>query len=114
MAGPVYEPEFICGNLFIRPNRLLRAGDQVEGHAHNFDHMTQVLRGRIHVRAFDPGGALREERTFEAFSWCLIRAGWKHELTALEDETLFWCVYAHRDPQGRVHQEFTGWTPAYE
>jgi hypothetical protein len=43
----------------------------------------------------------------------LIRAGVRHRIEALEDGTEFWCVYAHRDAQGRVSQVYTGWMDAY-
>lgn len=53
------------------------------------------------------------EKDFAAGSWCLIKADVEHAITALEDGSEFWCVYAHRDAQGRVTQQFTGWDEAY-
>lgn len=104
--------EFAAGNVFIRPNDLPRAGDCVRGHRHNFDHVTYVVRGAVHVRGVKPDGAV-VEKDFAAGEFFLIKAEVEHEITATVDGTLFHCVYAHRTPQGDVVQEFTGWAPAY-
>ncbi len=123
------------GNIFIRPNRLDKAGDKTTGHTHNFDHVTIVFTGAIHVRAFRRAQIVKEvgpddglgaeistpeyhdtliaERDFHAPAHCLIRADVMHEITALEDNTVYWCCYAHRTPQGDVVQHETGWTDAY-
>ena len=100
--------EWISGNVFIRPNTLEKTGDGVAGHAHNFDHTTIIFTGKVHVKAKLPDGTIREA-DFEAPSHFLVRAGVEHEIKALEDNTVFWCVYSHRDPQGKIHQEYTGW-----
>lgn len=107
------QPEWQSGNIFIRPNVLEKAGDKVTGHKHNFDHTTIVFSGAIRVKAKLPSGA-EIEREFTAPAHCLIKAGVEHEITALQDGTLFWCVYSHRDPQGRVVERYTGWPDAYQ
>ena len=104
--------EWASGNVFIRPNPLPKAGDRVHGHRHNFDHTTIVFRGAIHVRAVTPDGRVIEQ-DFTAPAHCLIKAEVEHEITALVDGTEFWCVYAHREPQGDIVQHYTGWGPAY-
>lgn len=104
--------EFVCGNIFVRPNWLAKVGDQLPGHAHNFDHTTYVVTGSIRVRGVCPDGRVIE-KTFAAGQFCLIKADVEHTITALADDTLFHCIYAHRTPQGDVVQEFTGWEPAY-
>ncbi len=105
-------PEWVSGNVFIRPNKLAKVGDRVNGHTHNFDHTTIFFRGRFQVKATLPDGT-KIEREFTAPAHCLIRADVTHELIALEDDSEFWCVYAHRDPQGRITQHYTGWEQAY-
>ena len=100
------------GNIFIRPNRLDKTGDKTAGHKHNFDHVTIICTGAIHVSAtLSNGGKI--ERDFRAPAHCLIRADVSHEITAIEDNTVYWCCYAHRTPQGDVVQHETGWTDAY-
>lgn len=103
-------PELVSGNIFIRPN-VGRAGEVVRGHRHHFDHTTLVLDGSVRVRATLPDGTTLE-RDFTAPSHFLVRAEVEHEITFLQDGR-FWCVYSHRDPQGRITQEHTGWGPAY-
>jgi len=106
------QPEWISGNIFIRANVLEHVGDAVARHAHQFDHTTIVWEGAVHVAATLPDGT-RLEREFRRGEHFLVRAHVEHAITALEDGTVFWCVYAHRDPQGRVTQEYTGWERAY-
>lgn len=106
------KPEWISGNVFIRPNPLPKAGDCVKGHRHHFDHTTIVFTGAVHVRAVTPEGCVID-RDFHAPSHFLVKAEVEHEITAIEDGTEFWCVYSHRDPQGRISIEKTGWEEAY-
>lgn len=106
-------PEWVSGNVMIRPNQLLKVGDKVNGHKHNFDHTTIVFTGAVHIKATLPNGAVID-RDFHAPSHCLILAGVEHEITAIEDGTVFWCVYSHREPQGRITQSYNGWDEAYQ
>lgn len=111
--------EWVSGNIFIRPSQMMAAGDVVKGHKHNFDHTTIVFSGAVRIKATLLDGSVIE-REFRSPrpdnhlpSHALIRAGVEHEITAIEDGTIFWCVYAHRDPQGQVWQQYTGWSEAY-
>lgn len=49
------------------------------------------------------------EKEFKAPAHFLVKAGVEHEITALEDDTTYWCVFSLRDSEGRVVQEFDGW-----
>ena len=104
--------EWASGNIYIRPNKLEKVGDDREGHTHNFDHTTIFLKGSFHVEATLPNGE-RIDRDFTAPSHCLIRADVKHKITALEAESEFWCVYSHRNAQGEIVQEWNGWESNY-
>lgn len=115
-------PEFTCGNMFVRPNFLRKKGWMCGNHTHNFDHMTLVMRGSVHITATFPDGKVIEKDfyapnsegwTEESDSWFLVKAEVKHQIIALEDDTVFYCCYSHRDPQGRISIEKTGWGPAY-
>lgn len=99
-------------NIFIRPNKLAKAGEFVKGHKHNFDHTTIVFTGAVHVRAELPDGRIIE-RDFEAPSFFVVRKLVEHHITATKDATEFWCVYAHRTAQGDVVERYTGWEDAY-
>lgn len=104
--------EWASGNVFIRANRLDRAGDGTEGHEHNFDHTTIIFQGAVRITARLPGGG-RVVREGAAPAHFLIRAGVRHEIEATADGTVYWCVYSHRDHQGEVCQEYDGWRDAY-
>ncbi len=82
------------------------------GHTHNFDHLTILLTGSVHVKAVAPDGRIIEQ-DFEAPTDFLIKRDFTHEFTALTPHVTYWCIYAHRNPQGNVVQEWNGWTDAY-
>jgi CRP-like cAMP-binding protein len=103
--------EQVSGNIFLRKHAL-NAGDVIDGHKHNFDHTSIVFSGAVRVVARTPDGRDIVQE-FQAPAHFLVRAEVTHEITALVP-TEFWCVYAHRDPQGRITQEVTGWLPAYQ
>lgn len=108
--------EWVSGNILLRPMRFPRAGDSVKGHAHNFDHTTYIVRGAVQIDRLDETGQVADsviKRAGDTFCWVLIKAGVIHRLTALEDESLGHCIYAHRNPQGEVVAEYDGWTPAH-
>ncbi len=102
------ETEFASGNIYIRKNLLLKKGDLVDGHKHKFDHTTIVFKGGVKVKRVSPEGVMTEV-DFMAPSHFLVEKDSEHEITALVDDTEFWCVYSHRDAQGEVVQEMTGW-----
>lgn len=113
----IYAGEFDLGsNVFFRPNFLEKAGDRLDGHAHQFDHVTMVVQGAVRIAAKPPDGTTREiiKRAAGDFRDRVvnIRAGVEHEITALEDGTEFLCIYAHRNTQGDVVEECDGWEGA--
>lgn len=104
--------EWQSGNVFIRSMTLAKAGDLTAGHTHNFDHTTIVFKGGIRITAKLPNGAeIVREATAPAHF--LIRAEVAHEIAALTDDTVYWCVYSHRDHQGEVVQVYDGFADAY-
>lgn len=104
--------EWVSGNVLIRPNEHMAKGQVIDGHEHNFDHTSIVFTGAVSVVATGPDGQVKKGE-FRAPAHFLVRADWTHKITALADDTTFWCVYAHRTPQGDVVQHYTGWPEAY-
>ena len=98
---------------------MLAKGEAVPGHTHNFDHTTIVYHGAVMIRGELSNGTVIEREfksprpDYGGPSHALIKADVKHTITATEDGTIFWCVYAHRNPQGEVWQNYTGWAEAY-
>lgn len=99
--------EHVSGNIFLRPN-IGGKGDKVGGHKHNFDHTTFIIRGSIHVKFGCPCQATYREETYQAGDHFLVKAEIEHFIEFLEDNSLFYCVYSHRDPTGEVVQEYPG------
>jgi quercetin dioxygenase-like cupin family protein len=83
-------------NLFVRQMHFANAGDSEQGHAHQFDHMTLLARGRLSVCIND------EVTEFTAPQMIYIKAGIQHELTALSDGAVAYCVHALRDESGEI------------
>lgn len=87
-------PEVMLGcvaNLWSKMMHFQKAGDMEQGHSHLFDHLTLLANGSM---AVEVNGTTTE---FKAPHMIYIRAGQVHQLTALEDNTLAYCIHALRD-----------------
>lgn len=91
---------FVSGNIFVRANGLQNKGDNVFSHKHDFDHTTIVFKGSIHVKAIEPNGSTLEY-DLTSPSYFLVEKGVEHEITALEDNTEYWCVYSHHPNEAK-------------
>lgn len=92
------------GSIWIRSHYFPKAGMNNDGgHKHNFDHTTLLARGRIMVRV--KGYA---PKVFTAPTFIIIKKEHKHEITALDDDTLYYCVFAVRDIDGNVTDIYSG------
>lgn len=108
--------EFVSGNVYIREMKFEKAGDATEGHEHNFDHTTYIVSGALKIEQLDASGNVVkfvEKHANHGQNWVLIKAGVKHRITALEDNSLGHCIYSHRTPQGTIVQNYDGWQPAF-
>jgi quercetin dioxygenase-like cupin family protein len=88
--------------------RLTAVGQSVGGHAHAFDHTTIVLAGRVAMHTRDPATGEETDRVLGPGDHVLTLAAVLHSLTALDASCEFWCVYSHRDAQGRIAETFQG------
>lgn len=107
--------EYVSGNIFIRQGVIELAGGIVDGHEHNFDHTTYIVRGSFLIQKLDEEGNVVSsvtKRATDGYNWVLIKAGVRHKLTSLEDNSVYHCIYSHRTPQGDVVQEYDGWMEA--
>ena len=88
------QPEINIGcvaNLYSRMMHFKKAGDVEIGHTHQFDHLTLLAKGRLKVVVEG------KESIFTAPQMIYIKADKVHELTALTDETVAYCIHALRD-----------------
>lgn len=81
-------------NVFIKQMVFVKAGDIEKGHSHCFDHVTLLSAGRLRVEA------LGTTTDFTAPQHIFIKAGVRHQLIALEDNTVAQCIHALRDGDG--------------
>lgn len=78
-------------NLWSKMMHFNKIGDIMPSHAHIFDHLTLLCNGSLNVTV---DGVSTE---FIAPHMIYIQAGKVHTLTALEDNTLAYCIHALRD-----------------
>jgi hypothetical protein len=92
------------GNIWVRQNFLPKAGDSNGGgHTHHFDHVSLLAQGSVRVEV--EGCAPKD---FHAPTFIVIKKEHKHKFTALEDNTLWYCVFALRDIDGNVTDFYSG------
>lgn len=106
----------IRGPVGMRKFQLDKACDSNQGHEHNYDHVTLVLKGRVKVEySWTENGKLieGESREFSAGEDIIIKAKVRHNIIALEDGVLYTCIFSHRDFDGVVCQTYTGNQAAY-
>lgn len=92
MSDPVVHIGCVA-NLYSRMMHFKQAGDIEHGHTHQFDHLTLLAKGKLKVTV---EGVATE---FTAPHMIYIRADKRHELVALTDETVAYCIHALRDKE---------------
>jgi len=95
---PVTQTELgYFGNIWVRQNYIRNAGISFPGHTHHFDHVTLLVRGKVRV---DIEG--HEPKEFTAPTFIVVKKELHHQITSLEDNVLYYCVFAIRDFDGEV------------
>lgn len=93
----IIEEHGFVGNIWIRQNWMLKAGDTNGGHLHYHDHVTLLVKGSVRVQVED-----EPHKDFHAPTFIVIKKQYSHRITALEDDTVYYCVFALRDIDGNV------------
>lgn len=83
------------GNIWVRQHEL-KNGERYDGHKHHFDHVTLLARGTVKVEVEG------RSKQFTAPTFIIIRKERQHQITALSDDVLYYCVFALRDLDGEV------------
>ena len=92
------------GNVWVRSHTYRKAGDtNGGGHYHHFNHVTLLAKGAIKVEIEGT-----EPKRFMAPTFIVIDKDKKHKITALEDDTVYYCVFALRDVDGDVADIYSG------
>lgn len=81
-------------NLWCRMMDFKFTGDTEQGHTHSFDHLTLLASGSLKVTV--SGMAT----VFKAPHMLYIHKDKHHELVALEDNTVAYCIHALRGADG--------------
>jgi hypothetical protein len=81
----------IVDNVFVKMMGAEFVGDKIVGHAHTFDHITLLAKGRVLMRAKG------EEKEHSAPKLIVTPKGIAHEFEALENNCLLCCIHAVRD-----------------
>lgn len=81
-------------NLFAKQMHFAKAGDSEDGHKHEFDHLTLLASGAVRLTVDG------RDTDFKAPHMIYIHAEKNHKLTALEDNTVAYCIHALRDGDG--------------
>lgn len=71
-----------------------KSGDIEQGHTHNFDHLTLLAHGKLEVQVGD------KTTVYQAPHMIFIHKDVEHKLTALEDDTVAYCIHALRKGNG--------------
>lgn len=90
MSDAPYVTIGCVANLFSRQMHFRKTGDIEHGHTHQFDHLTLLAAGSLRVTV---QGKTTE---FKAPHMIYIKAEHNHELVALEDNTVAYCIHALR------------------
>lgn len=90
MTNQPYVQIGCVANLFSRQMHFKKAGDIEHGHTHPFDHLTLLASGSLRVRVNG------ETTDFKAPQMIYIKAERNHELVALEDNTVAYCIHPLR------------------
>jgi quercetin dioxygenase-like cupin family protein len=81
----------LVSNLWTRQMHFVKAGNTEYGHTHDFDHLTLLASGSVRITVDG------EVSTFVAPHMIFISKDKRHEIVALEDNTVAYCIHAHRD-----------------
>jgi len=91
------------GNIWVRQNVLAKAGDVTQGHKHRFDHVSLLCKGKVRVTVAD-----YPPKEFTAPTFIIIKKEYEHHFEALEDDSVWYCVFALRDIDGNVADIYSG------
>jgi quercetin dioxygenase-like cupin family protein len=81
----------IVDNVFVKMMHLYDVGDTTEGHAHTFDHITLLAKGKVLMRAKGT------EKEYTAPALIVTPKGVEHEFVATVPGTVLCCIHAIRD-----------------
>jgi quercetin dioxygenase-like cupin family protein len=97
----IIEEHGFVGNIWIRQNWLLKKGDTGGGHLHYHDHVSLLVKGSVEVQVEN-----EPPKTFQAPTFIVVKKQYSHRFTALEDDTVYYCLFALQDIDGNMNDVF--------
>lgn len=79
-------------NMFWREHHFLKKGEVHKGHTHVLDHVTILIKGSVEAKIDN-----NEPIIINAPSIIEIDKDKYHQFTSLEDDTIYFCVFATND-----------------
>lgn len=95
--------EGFFGNVWVRKQSFPKKGTCHEGHKHIHDHVSLLTSGSVSVKVEG-----HEPKVFIAPTYLTVKANMEHQITALEDGTTAWCVFAMRKKNGMLTDYYNG------
>lgn len=77
----------VVNNVWTRQMHFVKSGDHETQHSHQFDHVTLLAKGSMEIVTNG------ETTIFKAPHMIFIAKEAVHSLTALEDDTLAYCIH---------------------
>lgn len=97
MSNQTHELLGCFANVWIRQRYFPVVGETIGGHKHKYDHVSLLSSGKAKVEV---DGV---EKEFTAPTFIIIRKDKIHNVTALEEGTTWYCIFANRDINGNVY-----------
>lgn len=101
----------ISGPIAHRTFTLGKKCETDQQHEHKYDHLTLVTRGRIKVfyEYEENGKTIKgESGEYGEDEFVTMKAGARHTVKALVDNTKYKCIFSHRDLDGIIIQSYNG------
>ena len=83
-------------NMWVRQKHFKTVGEEIGGHKHNYDHLSILAVGKVSVRVDNV------VKIFTAPTFIVVPKDSIHNITALTKDTVWYCIFAHRDVDGNV------------
>lgn len=116
----------VIGPFGVR-QAVLNDGEEALSHKHNFPHVTYINRGAAEFHKLEPIKFAEDGVTPLDFAvikkafikasmghnYVDIKAGVWHRIIGREDNTMYQCMFFHREVGGEIVEHYTGWEAAY-
>lgn len=92
LSRPEIDEMITFGNIHIRRLYFPTASTVHEGHRHDYDHVSYLLKGKVIVETDH-----NSSKEYSAGAMIVIRKNVYHKIIALEDDTTWLCISTNED-----------------